>query len=66
LEETPKVPGTLNEALNALESDHEFLIRGGVFTDDLIHTYIKYKRENELHELALRPHPYEFQLYYDN
>ncbi len=66
LEKTPKVPGTLNEALNALESDHEFLIRGGVFTDDLIHTYIKYKRENELHELALRPHPYEFQLYYDN
>jgi len=66
LAETPKVPGSLNEALNALESDHAFLTKGGVFTDDLIQTYIEYKTENELNELALRPHPYEFQLYYDN
>ncbi len=60
------VPGSLAESLNALERDHEFLTKGGVFTNDLIKTYINYKRENELAELALRPHPFEFELYYDN
>jgi glutamine synthetase len=62
----PKVPGSLAEALESLEKDHEFLKAGGVFTEDLIETWIDYKRENEIHELALRPHPYEFFLYYDN
>jgi glutamine synthetase len=62
----PTVPGTLSEALDALESDHEFLTKGGVFTPDLISTYIEYKRDNEIHQMALRPHPYEFFLYYDS
>jgi len=66
LAEVPKVPGSLDEALEALEKDHEFLTKGEVFTDDLIQTYIEYKKDNELNELALRPHPYEFFLYYDN
>ncbi len=56
----PKAPD-----LNALEADHEFLLKGGVFTRDLIETYIAYKRENEVEQIALRPHPYEFQLYYN-
>ena len=60
------VPGSLNETLNALESDHGFLLKGGVFTEGLISSYIEYKRDNELAELALRPHPFEFELYYDN
>ncbi|MGM0529770.1 MAG: type I glutamate--ammonia ligase [Bacteroidota bacterium] len=66
LAKVPKVPGSLDEALEALEKDHEYLTKGNVFTDDLIQTYIEYKKENELNELALRPHPYEFFLYYDN
>ncbi len=66
LAKTPKVPASLSEALDALENDHAFLTKGKVFTDDLISTYIEYKRENELREMALRPHPYEFFLYYDN
>lgn len=66
LKDTPKVPGSLAEALDALENDHEFLMKGDVFTKDLIETWIDYKRTNELYELSLRPHPYEFYLYYDN
>jgi glutamine synthetase len=62
----PKVPGSLGEALQDLEKDHMFLTKNGVFTDDLIQTWIDYKQKNELHELAIRPHPYEFFLYYDN
>lgn len=58
-------PGSLEEAINALEADHEFLMAGGVFTDDLVQMWIKWKRENELDEIALRPHPHEFHLYYD-
>ncbi len=65
-EKINSVPGSLAESLNALESDHEFLLKGGVFTDGLISSYITYKRENELAEMALRPHPFEFELYYDN
>jgi glutamine synthetase len=61
----PKTPGTLEESLAALEADHEFLTRGGVFTEDLIQGWIEWKRTKELKELALRPHPYEFHLYYD-
>ena len=60
------VPGSLAESLNALETDHAFLTKGGVFTEGLISAYIDYKRDNELAELALRPHPFEFELYYDN
>ena len=58
-------PGSLEEAISALESDHEFLTVGGVFTDDLLETWITWKREKELAEIALRPHPHEFALYYD-
>jgi glutamine synthetase len=60
-----KTPGSLEEALQALEADHAFLTKGGVFTSDLIETWTAWKREKELTELALRPHPYEFYLYYD-
>ncbi len=58
-------PGSLGEVLDALESDHEFLLRGGVFTKDLIHTWIEYKRDNDLAAIQTRPHPYEFFLYHD-
>jgi glutamine synthetase len=58
-------PGSLEEALDALESDNEFLRAGGVFTDDLIETWIEYKRTEEADALRLRPHPWEFALYYD-
>ncbi len=63
--EIPQVPGSLDEALTALESDHEFLTKGGVFDDELIRTWIDYKRENEVDAVRLRPHPAEFSLYYD-
>jgi len=59
-------PGSLAEAIDALEKDHAFLTQGDVFTNDLIETWIGYKRENELDPIRLRPHPYEFYLYYDN
>lgn len=59
-----KAPGTLDEALEALEQDHEFLLAGDVFTEDLIETWIAYKRENELLPLSVVPHPMEFALYY--
>ncbi len=61
----PKTPGSLEEALNALEKDHEFLLRGDVFSADVIQTWINYKRQQEVDALRLRPHPYEFCLYYD-
>ena len=61
-----KVPGSLYDTLTALKKDHAFLLKGGVFTEDLIETYVNYKMNNEISELALRPHPYEFALYYDN
>ncbi|MCH8213374.1 MAG: type I glutamate--ammonia ligase, partial [Proteobacteria bacterium] len=53
------------EALDALEDDHAFLLKGDVFTKDVIETWLSYKRENEVDALRLRPHPYEFFLYYD-
>jgi len=58
-------PGSLQQALDALEADHEFLLRGDVFTEDVIETWLAYKREKEVDAIALRPHPYEFHLYYD-
>ncbi|MQA93165.1 MAG: type I glutamate--ammonia ligase [Streptosporangiales bacterium] len=61
----PTVPGSLPEALEALEADHDYLLEGGVFTPDLIETWIAYKRENEVDPIRLRPHPHEFELYYD-
>ncbi|MCY4651930.1 MAG: type I glutamate--ammonia ligase, partial [Dehalococcoidia bacterium] len=60
-----QVPGSLEESLDALEGDHEFLLTGDVFTSDLIETWLDYKRTNEVDEVRLRPHPYEFFLYYD-
>jgi glutamine synthetase len=60
-----QTPGTLEEALAALAADHEFLLKGDVFTKDMIETYIEYKLANESKQVALRPHPYEFFLYYD-
>ncbi len=59
-----KAPGSLEEALDALEADHDFLLEGDVFTEDLISTWIEYKRENELKPLTQVPHPLEFQMYY--
>jgi glutamine synthetase len=61
----PQVPGSLAEALDALEADHEFLLEGGVFSRELIETWIEWKRENEVDVVRLRPHPAEFTLYYD-
>jgi glutamine synthetase len=65
LAEVPKTPGSLGEALDALAKDHEFLLRGDVFTEDVINTWISYKQKNEVDAMALRPHPYEFCMYYD-
>ena len=60
-----KTPSSLSAALDALEADHEFLLRGDVFTKDVIETWLDYKRVNEVQAVGLRPHPYEFCLYYD-
>lgn len=60
-----QTPGTLEESLAALAADHEFLLKGGVFSKDIIDTYIDYKTKEEFKQVALRPHPYEFALYYD-
>ena len=65
LAQVPQVPGSLEESLAALESDNAFLKAGGVFTDDLIETWVSYKREHEIDPVRLRPHPWEFMLYYD-
>ncbi|MEK7237248.1 MAG: type I glutamate--ammonia ligase [Nitrospirota bacterium] len=59
------MPGSLDEALNNLEKDHNFLLKGGVFSKDLIEAWIGYKRNKEVDTMRLRPHPYEFYLYYD-
>ncbi|MEQ4546102.1 MULTISPECIES: type I glutamate--ammonia ligase [Actinomycetes] len=60
-----QVPGSLSEVLDALEADHEYLTRGGVFTEDLIETWIDYKRTNEIDPIRFRPHPHEFEMYFD-
>lgn len=65
LANVPQVPASLDEALRALENDNAYLRAGGVFTPDLIETWIEYKRENEVDAIRLRPHPWEFMLYYD-
>jgi glutamine synthetase len=61
----PQVPGSLDTVLNTLEADHDFLLEGGVFTPDLIETWLDYKRANEIDPIRLRPHPHEFELYFD-
>ena len=63
--QVPQTPGSLDAALDALEEDHEFLLQGDVFNTDLIEAWISYKRENEVDAIRLRPHPYEFALYFD-
>jgi glutamine synthetase len=60
-----QVPASLPEVLDALETDHEYLLEGGVFTPDLIETWVDYKRANEVDAIRLRPHPHEFELYFD-
>jgi glutamine synthetase len=65
LHEIPSLPASLEEALDALEADHDYLLKGDVFDQDVIDEWIRYKRENEVNELRKRPHPYEFTLYYD-
>jgi glutamine synthetase len=61
----PSMPASLDEALTCLEEDHSFLLKGDVFTEELIEAFIDYKRKNEADAVRLRPHPYEFALYYD-
>jgi glutamine synthetase len=61
----PQVPGSLDATLHALEQDHDYLTAGGVFTQDLLDTWIDYKRTTEIDAIRLRPHPYEFVLYFD-
>ncbi|MGC8763156.1 MAG: type I glutamate--ammonia ligase [Acidobacteriota bacterium] len=65
LKEIPTMPGSLAEALACLEKDHDFLLKGDVFSEDFLETWIAYKRHREVEEVALRPHPYEFSLYFD-
>ncbi|OFW65411.1 MAG: type I glutamate--ammonia ligase [Actinobacteria bacterium RBG_16_68_21] len=65
LANVPSVPGSLEESLAALEADHEFLLAGDVFTEDLIRDWIAYKMAHEVDAIRLRPHPWEFRLYYD-
>ena len=61
----PQCPDSLGAVLDALEEDHDYLLEGGVFTEDLIETWIRYKRENEIDPVRLRPHPHEFAMYFD-
>src|SRR5271169_4711869 len=61
----PSMPGSLDEALGELEKDHAFLLKGDVFTEELLRSYVDYKRSKEVDAIRQRPHPYEFALYYD-
>jgi glutamine synthetase len=65
LKNVPSVPGCLEDALEALRTDHEFLLKGDVFTEDLVETWIDYKYDRDVNPMRLRPHPWEFALYYD-
>ncbi|HET8947118.1 MAG TPA: type I glutamate--ammonia ligase [Candidatus Polarisedimenticolia bacterium] len=65
LKNVPAMPGSLEQSLINLEADHDFLLKGDVFTEDMIRLWIDYKREREVNPMRLRPHPYEFALYYD-
>ena len=61
----PTMPGSLDEALDELEADHDFLLKGDVFTEDVLSTWIEYKRTAEVDAVRMRPHPHEFELYFD-
>ena len=65
LAEVPSMPASLDEALNNMKNDHEYLLKGDVFTEDLLETWIDYKMTKEVSAMRLRPHPYEFALYFD-
>jgi len=65
MKSVPSMPASLEEALQCLEEDHDFMLKGDVFSEDLIETFIEYKRKHEADAVRLRPHPYEFALYYD-
>src|SRR5207253_8788213 len=65
LQSVPKVPSSLAESLAALRHDHEFLLRGDVFTEDVIDTWVWYKTTQEVDALRQRPHPFEITMYYD-
>jgi glutamine synthetase len=65
LKDVPKMPGSLDEALECLRKDHKFLLKGDVFTEDVIQTWINYKMDKEVNPVRLRPHPLEFSLYFD-
>ena len=65
MKKVPSMPGSLDEALTCLEEDHTFLTKGDVFSEELIETFVGYKRKAEAEAVRLRPHPYEFALYYD-
>ena len=65
MKKVPSMPGSLEESLNELEKDHDFLLKGDVFSEELIETWIDYKMKNEVQAVNTRPHPYEFALYYD-
>jgi len=65
LKNVPSMPGSLENSLAALERDHDFLLKGDVFSEELIETWIDYKMKNEVQAMSMRPHPYEFALYYD-
>ncbi len=65
LKKVPSMPASLDEALDCLDADHDFLLKGDVFTEELLEAFISYKRKNEAEAVRLRPHPYEFALYYD-
>jgi glutamine synthetase len=66
LKEVPSLCGSLEEALDALKRDHDFLLKGDVFTEDVVRTWIEYKATREVDQMRLRPHPYEFALYFDS
>jgi glutamine synthetase len=65
LAKVPSMPGSLDSALDSLAKDYQFLLKGDVFTEEMLNTFIDYKREKEVNAMRLRPHPYEFQMYYD-
>jgi glutamine synthetase len=65
LKHVPSLPGSLEESLKALENDHKFLLKGGVFTEESVALWIDYKIQKEVNPMRMRPHPYEFHLYYD-
>jgi glutamine synthetase len=65
LKKVPSLPGSLEESLRALEKDHDFLLKGDVFSEELLETWIDYKMKNEVQAVGQRPHPFEFALYYD-